>query len=74
MKMIVALLSKKNPLILGFLISLMGSLPLGYINIISLQVLLEKGNWASLSFILGIVSIQYLVLKTINKVAGWLVN
>jgi hypothetical protein len=74
MKMIVALLSKKNPLILGFLISLMGSLPLGYINIISLQVLLEQGNWASLSFILGIVSIQYLVLKTINKVAGWLVN
>jgi hypothetical protein len=74
MKMIVALLSKKNPLTLGFLISLMGSLPLGYINIISLQVLLEKGNWASLSFILGIVSIQYLVLKTINKVAGWLVN
>jgi hypothetical protein len=74
MKMIVALLSKKNPLTLGFLISLMGSLPLGYINIISLQVLLEKGNWASLSFILGIVSIQYLVLKTINKVAGWLVK
>lgn len=41
MKMIAALLSKKNPFILGFLISLMGSLPLGHINIISLQVLLE---------------------------------
>jgi hypothetical protein len=63
MKMITALFCKKNPLILGFLINLMEYLSLGYINIISLQVLLQQGNWASLSFILGINSIQYLFLK-----------
>jgi hypothetical protein len=74
MKMIAALLSKKNPLLLGFTISLMGALPLGYINIISLQVLLEQGNWASLSFISGIIFIQYFVLRAINKMAVWLVN
>ncbi|WP_074724459.1 hypothetical protein [Flavobacterium frigoris] len=74
MKMIAALLSKKNPLMLGFLISLMGALPLGYINIISLQILLEQGNWASLSFILGIISVQYFVLQSVNKISGWLVN
>ena len=72
--MIAALLSKKNPLLLGFLISLMGALPLGYVNVISLQILLEQGNWASLSFIIGIITIQYFVLKTVNKIAGWLVN
>lgn len=74
MKMIAALFSKKNPLVLGFLISLMGALPLGYINVISLQVLLEQGNWASLSFILGIISVQYFVLTTVNKITEWLVN
>ncbi|MBG6109710.1 membrane protease YdiL (CAAX protease family) [Flavobacterium sp. CG_23.5] len=74
MKMIADLLSKKNSLLLGFLISLIGALPLGYINVISLQILLEQGNWASLAFILGIISIQYFVLTTVNKIARWLVN
>lgn len=74
MKMIAALLSKKNPLVLGFLISLIGALPLGYINVISLQILLEQGNWASISFIIGIISVQYFVLTTVNKIAAWLVN
>lgn len=65
---------KNNPLLLGFFISLIGALPLGYINVISLQVLLEQGNWASLLFILGIVTVQYFVLQTVHKIAGWLVN
>lgn len=72
--MIAALLSKKNPLVLGFLISLIGALPLGYINVISLQILLEQGNLASLLFISGIITVQYFVLITVNKIAGWLVN
>lgn len=65
---------KNNPLLLGFFISLISALPLGYINVISLQVLLEQGNWASLLFILGIVTVQYFVLQTVHKIAGWLVN
>jgi hypothetical protein len=55
MKLTAVLLSKKKPLLLGLSISLLGALPLGYTNVISLQILLEQGNWASLSFIFGII-------------------
>ncbi|MEZ7504795.1 hypothetical protein [Flavobacterium sp. Arc2] len=65
---------KNNPLLLGFMISLIGAIPLGYINVISLQILLEQGNWASLLFILGIITVQYFVLQTVNKIAEWLVS
>ena len=61
-------------MLLGFSISLLGALPLGYTNVISLQILLEQGNWASLSFILGIIFVQYFVLKMVYKIARWLVN
>ncbi|SHN75392.1 hypothetical protein SAMN05444395_10989 [Flavobacterium fryxellicola] len=61
-------------MVLGFSISLLGALPLGYTNVISLQILLEQGNWASLSFILGIIFVQYFVLKMVYKIARWLVN
>lgn len=67
-------LPKNNPLVLGFLISLIGTLPLGYINIIALQILLEKGNWATIEFILGTVVIEYLVLKTVSYGAKWVVR
>ena len=55
MKLIAVLHSKSKPILLGFSISLLGALPLGYTNVISLQILVEQGNWASLSFILGII-------------------
>ncbi|OAB25288.1 hypothetical protein [Flavobacterium fryxellicola] len=74
MNLITVLFSKKKPMVLGFSISLLGALPLGYTNVISLQILLEQGNWASLSFILGIIFVQYFVLKMVYKIARWLVN
>jgi threonine/homoserine/homoserine lactone efflux protein len=74
MKLIAVLHSKKRPLLLGFAISLLGALPLGYTNVISLQILLEQGNRASLSFILGIIFVQYFVLKTVYKIASWLIK
>jgi len=74
MKLIAVLHSKKKPLLLGFSISLLGALPLGYTKVISLQILLEQGNWASLSFILGIIFVQYFVLKMVYKIARWLVK
>lgn len=74
MKLIAVLHSKSKPILLGFSISLLGALPLGYTNVISLQILLEQGNWASLSFILGIIFVQYFVLKMIYKIARWLVK
>ena len=65
---------KKNPLLLGFAISLLGSLPLGFTNVINLQILVAQGSWASFSFILGIVFIQYFVLRIVSKIAQWLVR
>lgn len=65
---------KNSPFALGFLISLMGALPLGYINVISLQILLEQGNWATVSFISGIVFIEFFVLKAVSFGAKWLVE
>lgn len=65
---------KINPFIIGLLISFLGALPLGYINIISLQILLSQGNWATTSFISGIVFVQFFVLKTVSFGANWLVK
>jgi len=74
MKLLDKIAPKKKPLLLGILISLMGSLPLGYINVIGLQILLEKGNWAIVSFISGIVFIEFFVLKIVSFGAKWLVE
>ncbi|MFZ2285308.1 MAG: hypothetical protein WAV86_15685 [Lutibacter sp.] len=65
---------KKNTFALGFFISLMGTLPLGYLNVIGLQILLEKGNWAATSFIFGIVAVEFFVLKIAAFGAKWLVE
>lgn len=65
---------QKNSFALGFFISLMGTLPLGYLNVIGLQILLEKGNWATASFIFGIVAVEFFVLKIAAFGAKWLVE
>lgn len=65
---------KKSLFALGFFISLMGTLPLGYLNVIGLQILLEKGNWATASFIFGIVAVEFFVLKITAFGAKWLVE
>lgn len=74
MKFLVQYAPKNKPFLLGFLISLIGALPLGYINVISLQLLLEQGSWSSFTFILGIITIEYFVLKIVSKIAKWLVE
>lgn len=74
MKFLVKYAPKSTPFLLGFLISLIGALPLGYINVISLQLLLEQGSWASFTFILGIITVEYFVLKIVSKIAKWLVE
>ena len=63
-----------SPFLLGFIISLMGALPLGYINVIGLQILLEQGTAAVISFISGIVFIEFFVLKTVSFGAKWFVK
>lgn len=65
---------KNKPILLGFLISLMGAMPLGYINLICLQVLLEQGSWAAISLIAGIIVIEFFVLIIVSRIAKWLVG
>lgn len=74
MKLLDKYAPKNSPFLLGFGISLLGALPLGYINVISLQILLEQGNWATVSFISGIVFIEFFVLKAVSLGAKWLVE
>ncbi|MBE0422363.1 MAG: hypothetical protein IBX66_00320 [Lutibacter sp.] len=66
--------SKRNPIALGFFISLLGTLPLGYLNVVGLQILLEKGNWPVAAYILGIVAVEFFVLKIAAFGAKWLVE
>lgn len=74
MKLLNKYAPKNSPFILGFFISLIGALPLGYSNVIGLQILLEQGNWATVSFISGIVFIEFFVLKAVSFGAKWLVE
>jgi threonine/homoserine/homoserine lactone efflux protein len=66
--------SVKSPWLYGFIISLLGSLPLGYINVIGLQITLQQGTLAAIYFILGIVFIEIFVLKITSFAAHWLVS
>ena len=74
MKLFDRITNTKNAFLLGFIISLLGALPLGYINIISLQILNTQGNWHTVSFISGIVFIEFFVLKAVSFGAKWLVE
>jgi threonine/homoserine/homoserine lactone efflux protein len=74
MKVIEPFLPKDNQALLGFFISLLGALPLGYINAVGLQILIEKGTFNLILFIFGIISIQFFVLKIVSFGAKWLVK
>lgn len=74
MKNIRKYLPKNNPLVVGFLISLIGALPLGYLNVIGLQLLLEDGHLASIQFILGIVFVEFFVLVMVSFGSKWFVQ
>lgn len=60
--------------LLGFLISLIGSLPLGYLNVIGLQILNEEGHLAITFFIIGIITVEFFILNIVSFSAKWLVK
>lgn len=60
--------------LLGFFISLIGTAPLGYLNVIGLEILVEQGDFAIVSFILGIIIVEFFVLKITSFGARWLVK
>jgi len=74
MKWIDAYNFNNKAFLLGLIISLIGSLPLGYLNIIGLNILIEQGGLATISFILGIIVVEFFVLKIMSFGARWLVN
>ena len=64
----------KKATLFGFLISLIGSLPLGYLNVMGLQILIEQGHLAIAFYILGIITVEFFVLNIVSFGAKWLVN
>ncbi|HMK06184.1 MAG TPA: hypothetical protein VK476_01555 [Flavobacterium sp.] len=46
----------------GFLVSFMGSVPLGYLNVIGYQVYIRNGLHDTLFFLLGVMSVEALVI------------
>ncbi|MCF2516668.1 hypothetical protein [Dyadobacter sp. CY351] len=58
----------------GFLVSLVGSLPMGYINIVALKVFDTQGLPALISFLLGVVTIEFFLILLTLRGAQWLLN
>jgi threonine/homoserine/homoserine lactone efflux protein len=62
----------KNILV-GFLISFVGSIPLGYLNIIGFEIYKQQGISATIFYLLGVIFIElfviYFTLIFVNKVA-----
>ncbi|MFD2917230.1 hypothetical protein [Psychroserpens luteus] len=74
MKWIATYRLNNKPFLLGFIISLIGSLPLGYLNVIGLEILMEQGKLANISFIIGIIIVEFFVLRITSYGAKWLVK
>lgn len=51
----------KNILV-GFLVSFLGSLPLGYLNIIGFQIYNEKGIQSLMFYLLGVITVESIVI------------
>jgi len=51
----------KNILV-GFLVSFLGSLPLGYLNIIGFQIYNEKGIQSLIFYLLGVIAVESIVI------------
>ncbi len=49
-------------IIVGFLVSFLGSLPVSYLNIIGVEILSEFGIYSLLSFLFGVIIIQTVVV------------
>ena len=48
--------------IVGFLISFIGSIPLGYLNVVGFNIFKQAGLTSTLNYLLGIVCIEFIVI------------
>ncbi|KAA0989634.1 hypothetical protein [Dyadobacter aurulentus] len=61
----------KNILV-GFIVSMVGSLPLGYINVIALKIFSTQGMSSLVMFVAGVVVVEFLLILLTLKAAKWL--
>lgn len=61
-------------LIVGLVVSLIGSLPLGYINIVAFEVFRLQGLSGLLSFLTGITIVEFVLILFILKGLQWLLE
>ena len=58
----------------GFLVSFIGSIPLGYLNVVGLQVYNSNGFNATIFYLLGVITIEFIVIYTTLLFANKLNN
>jgi uncharacterized membrane protein YadS len=46
----------------GFLVSFIGSIPLGYLNVVGFDIYSQEGLTATISYLLGVVTIEFFVI------------
>jgi hypothetical protein len=59
-------------LLVGFVVSMVGSMPLGYINVIALKIYQAQGMSSLTLFLLGVVIIEFLLILLTLRAANWL--
>ena len=59
---------------IGFGISFIGALPLGYLNLFGFDIYSSAGFLAFLNFLLGVVTVEMLVVAATLKGAMWLLS
>ncbi|WP_396156745.1 hypothetical protein [Flavobacterium sp.] len=55
------MINLKN-IFVGFLISFIGSIPLGYLNVIGFDIYSQKGLMATIKYLLGVIIIEFFVI------------
>ncbi len=67
-------MQKIKNIIIGFLISFVGSIPLGYLNIIGFEIYCKKGLLNTIEYLIGVVTIEAIVIYTTLIFANFLTN
>ena len=53
---------KIKNLFVGFLISFIGSIPLGYLNVVGYQIYTKEGIYPTVHYLFGVVAIEFFVI------------
>ena len=56
------LMQKLKNIGVGFLVSFIGSIPLGYLNVVGFDIYSQKGLTATIYYLLGVVTIEFFVI------------